>query len=144
MERLFLVCALFGVAFSVQVDFRPYDQSALLLFQGSDADHDGIFSRQELDNEFVKYDANGDGRVSRHEYTEYVTLSTPSLHEFSHALYDDYDVSGDHHLDKHDYDMYYAKLDADGDGSVTQDEFVNYWVDLFIRTEHLHGAHGKK
>lgn len=56
----------------------------------------------------------GDGRVSRHEYTEYVTLSTPSLHEFSHALYDDYDVSGDHHLDKHDYDMYYAKLDADG------------------------------
>lgn len=47
------------VYFLNRVDFRPYDQSALLLFQGSDADHDGIFSRQELDNEFVKYDANG-------------------------------------------------------------------------------------
>ncbi|XP_062596781.1 uncharacterized protein LOC134258267 [Saccostrea cucullata] len=91
--------------------------------------NDGVFSRQELDKEFVKYDINGDGRVSRHEYTEYVTINTPSLRQFSHALYDDYDVSGDHHLDKHDYDMYYAKVDADGDGSVTEDEFFNYWVD---------------
>lgn len=47
------------VQFLNRVDFRPYNQSALLLFQGSDANHDGIFSRQELDNEFVKYDANG-------------------------------------------------------------------------------------
>ena len=42
-----------------RVDFRPYNESALLLFQGSDGNHDGIFSRQELDDEFVKYDTNG-------------------------------------------------------------------------------------
>ena len=62
----------------------------------------------------------GDGRVSRHEYTNYVTATTPELHDFSHALYDDYDVTGDHHLDHVDYDQYYAKLDANGE------YFINY------------------
>ncbi|XP_061184809.1 uncharacterized protein LOC133192817 [Saccostrea echinata] len=136
-----------GLALAVQVDFRPYDHSAELLFNGSDFNHDHIFSREELEQEFQKYDANGDGRVSRHEYTTYVTTTTPELHDFAHALYDDYDVSGDHHLDHHDYDMYYAKLDADSDGQVTRPEFVDYWVKLFIATEHLHGhghsGHGK-
>ena len=62
----------------------------------------------------------GDGLVSRHEYTNYVTVTTPELHDFAHALYDDYDVTGDHHLNHVDYDQYYAKLDANGE------YFINY------------------
>ncbi|XP_011442112.1 calcium-binding protein LPS1-beta isoform X2 [Magallana gigas] len=141
MEKFVAFVCLLGFALSVVVDFRPYDHSAELLFNGSDFNHDGIFSRDELEQEFKKYDADGDGRVSRHEYTTYVTTTTPELHDFAHALYDDYDVTGDHHLDHVDYDQYYAKLDADVDGSVTRAEFVDYWVKLFQATEHLHG-HG--
>ncbi|KAJ8300422.1 LOW QUALITY PROTEIN: hypothetical protein KUTeg_021941 [Tegillarca granosa] len=92
----------------------PYNESAALLFHGSDLNADGIFSRQELDQVFEKYDANADGKVSRHEYVAYLTMTAPTLEQFAHALYDDYDVTGDHHLDHHDFDLYYAKLDADG------------------------------
>lgn len=42
------------------MDFRPYDHSAELLFNGSDFNHDGIFSRDELEQEFKKYDADGE------------------------------------------------------------------------------------
>ena len=45
--------------FIFRVDFRPYDHSAELLFNGSDFNHDGIFSRDELEQEFKKYDADG-------------------------------------------------------------------------------------
>ena len=47
------------LTFRFRVDFRPYDHSAELLFNGSDFNHDGIFSRDELEQEFKKYDANG-------------------------------------------------------------------------------------
>ena len=41
------------------VDFRPYNVSAETLFRGSDLNHDGTFTRVELEESFKKYDENG-------------------------------------------------------------------------------------
>lgn len=60
MEKCVAFFCLLGFALSVVVDFRPYDHSAELLFNGSDFNHDGIFSRDELEQEFKKYDADGE------------------------------------------------------------------------------------
>merc|ERR1712043_69364 len=142
MKYLIAIFAVFGMAYANHPDFKPYNDTSALLFHGSDLDGDGVFSRTELDQVFVKYDADNDGRVSRHEYTTYLMADAPTLEQFAHALYDDYDVIADHHLDHRDFDAYYAKLDANQDGQVTYDEFVPYWTDLFIKNEHLHGTHG--
>lgn len=82
---------------------------------------------------FISLITTGDGRVSRHEYTTYVTTTTPELHDFAHALYDDYDVTGDHHLDHVDYDQYYAKLDADG-RFITRHMFFKFRTTVYHKT----------
>ncbi|VDI36766.1 Hypothetical predicted protein, partial [Mytilus galloprovincialis] len=117
-----------GLSSAAQINFKPYNETAMSMFLTSDTDHDACFERTELDHVFVVYDTDGSGTVSRHEYTVHITATNPELHDFAHVLYDDYDLDGDHHLEKHDYDAYFAKLDADSDGCVTPDEFVNYWT----------------
>ena len=55
----------------------------------------------------------GDGRESRHEYTEFICATSPDLYQLSHYLYDEYDSNGDHHLEKVDYDVLFDKMDID-------------------------------
>merc|ERR1711874_763840 len=124
---------------SFAMSLKPYNETAHLMFIGSDGNQDGQLARDELDHTFKDYDTNGDGRVSRHEYTGYVDLHSPNLHDLSHALYDIYDVDGDHHLDKHDFDNLYALIDGDADGIVEEIEFIKYWSVLFVNLEHIHG-----
>ncbi|KAK3087283.1 hypothetical protein FSP39_004096 [Pinctada imbricata] len=114
MKSFIAFYAILGVALAAHPSFKPYNTSAETIFHSSDYNHDGVFSRDELDQAFAKYDSDGDGRISRHEYTIHLTQEAPSLHDFAHALYDDYDMNGDHHLDHSDFDMYFAKIDSDG------------------------------
>ena len=72
-----------------------------------------------------------DGRVTRHEYTTYITDATPSLQDFAHILFDDYDMNKDHHLDKLDYNAYYAKVDANG--MILYSQCVCHCHLLFVR-----------
>ncbi|XP_063411800.1 uncharacterized protein LOC134694687 [Mytilus trossulus] len=146
MMYFLVVCCVLGLSSAAQINFKPYNETAMSMFLTSDTDHDACFERSELDHVFVVYDTDGSGTVSRHEYTVHITATNPELHDFAHVLYDDYDLDGDHHLEKHDYDAYFAKLDADSDGCVTPTEFVDYWTVIFIANEHLHGhggGHGK-
>ncbi|KAL3871813.1 hypothetical protein ACJMK2_039785 [Sinanodonta woodiana] len=108
------------------------------MFIGYDYNHDSFFTLDELHRSFTIYDTNHDGRVTRHEYTSYVNLHTPTLHDLSHALYDDYDVDSDHHLDEHDFDNLFSMMDVDMDRRVSVHEWENYWVHQFIKYEHLH------
>ncbi|GFO18159.1 calcium binding protein 2 [Plakobranchus ocellatus] len=110
-------------ALTLAIDLKPYNETAHMMFIESDQDSDGIFTRDEMDIVFKGYDINGDGRVTRHEYTSYVDLHTPTLHALSHALYDIYDSDKDHHLDHHDYDNLFAMMDKDNDGIVQEMEF---------------------
>ncbi|XP_059151935.1 calcium-binding protein 1-like [Physella acuta] len=115
---------------TMQQNLYPYDQTALAMFKEMDIGGNGVFERYELDIVFREYDSNNDGRVTRHEYTLYIDTHNPELHKISHQLYDIYDVDGDHHLDMHDYDNFYTLMEGDGDGVVSQDEFVRYWTVL--------------
>ncbi|XP_012943867.1 uncharacterized protein LOC101845039 [Aplysia californica] len=142
-SSLFLLLALVLPALTLAIDLKPYNETAHGMFISTDSNMDGVLSRDELDATFKGYDTNGDGRVSRHEYTSFVDLHSPTLHSLSHALYDIYDVDGDHHLDKHDYDNFYALIDGDGDGTVEEIEFIKYWSVLFVNLEHLHGHNGR-
>jgi hypothetical protein len=38
------------------IDFKPYNVTAMAMFLTSDGDHDGTFTRTELDHVFVVYD----------------------------------------------------------------------------------------
>ncbi|XP_045208931.1 uncharacterized protein LOC123560836 [Mercenaria mercenaria] len=131
---VFVVCALCGGASAVDMSkVQPYNLTAAVMFLQEDLNQDGIMTIAEIDSVFDKYDTNGDGRESRHEYTTMICTADPDLFQLSHYLFDDYDVNGDHHLEQSDFEAWHAKIDATGDsnGSVNQDEFVNYWVKLF-------------
>lgn len=56
---------------------------------------------------------SGDGTETRHEYTEFVCATSPSLYQLSHYLFDEYDMNGDHHLRKDDYDNLFLTMDTD-------------------------------
>ncbi|KAK3756839.1 hypothetical protein RRG08_048885 [Elysia crispata] len=140
MNALYVLLLVLPAA-TLAINLKPYNETAHMMFVESDFNNDGAFSRNELDMVFKGYDTNGDGRVTRHEYTSYVDLHTPTLHDLSHALYDIYDSDNDHHLDKHDYDMLFSIMDADSDGIVQEMEFTIYWTALYGSLEHVHG-HG--
>jgi hypothetical protein len=40
------------------IDFKPYNETAMAMFHSSDGDHDGTFTRTELDQVFVLYDSD--------------------------------------------------------------------------------------
>ena len=56
----------------------------------------------------------GNGKVSRHEYTEFVCMTAPELYVLSHYLYDMYDFNHDHTLDEPDYILFFPKMDSNG------------------------------
>lgn len=124
------------------LSLRPYNETALGMFMANDFDRDGIITRLELESSFDKYDSNGDGKESRHEYTEFVCATSPHLYQLSHYLFDEYDMDGDHHLVKADYDSLFDTMDTDADGNVTPDEFIAYWEKIFPKYENV-GVHGQ-
>nr|KAI8730258.1 putative serine/threonine-protein kinase fhkB [Biomphalaria glabrata] len=110
------------------------------MFLDIDKDINGIIDRNEIDLSFRHFDTNNNGRISRLEYTAYVTTNEPTLSPVAHALYDVYDVDNDDQLDHHDFDNFFALMDSDGDHRVTHFEFVRYWTILLADLEHLGNA----
>lgn len=86
-----------------------------------DANHDGMISREEWiafqDKVFAMLDKNKDGKVDETEYLR----ANPQLVSFATGGY----ARG---LQTHDM---FKKIDADGDGVISRDEFVNYQLKIF-------------
>ncbi|XP_059162792.1 uncharacterized protein LOC131946159 [Physella acuta] len=137
--HLMLIC-LPALTLAQTVDLKPYNVTAVALFLQVDTNQDHNVDKAELHATFLSYDTDGDGRITRHEYTSYVDTHSPALHPLSHALYDIYDVDGDHHLDEHDFNNFFSLMDGDGNGIVSAEEFIRYWEILFIDLEHIHGG----
>ncbi|XP_059162581.1 uncharacterized protein LOC131945964 [Physella acuta] len=136
--KLFIFVFLPAFTFG-QSALQPYNTTASVMFAAVDGNVDGYIDIRELNQSFVQYDTNGDNRVTRNEYTNYINEHSPTLHSLSHALYDIYDVDGDHNLDHHDYDNFFRLMDGNDDGLISKDEYVRYWSILFTDLEHLHG-----
>merc|ERR1711909_64842 len=136
MRSLFIVAVcLLGSCYCI--DLKPYNETALMMFHGEDTNGDGMITRIELEQLFDKYDANGNGKESRHEYTEFVCATTPTLYNLAHYLFDEYDANGDHMLEKADYDALFMKMNPDNDDSIEEDEFVAYWTTIFMKYENI-------
>ncbi|CAL1543421.1 unnamed protein product [Lymnaea stagnalis] len=132
-----LVC-LPAITLAQQVNLKPYNLTATVMFLDVDTNVDGQITKQEIDASFRIYDTNHNNRVSRQEYINHIDANTPSLHPLSQALYDIYDVDSDDQLDQHDFENLLALMDGDASGSVSHFEFVRYWSILFTDLEHLH------
>jgi len=145
IKTLIVVFTVLGSCWGL--DLKPYNFTAQMMFHAEDVNADNCLTRLELESLFLKYDANGNGRESRHEYTEFVCATTPTLYNLAHYLFDEYDSDGDHSLDIHDYDALYVKMNPDGDGCIDEQEFIDYWTVIFTRYEtidqhsqtHAHG-----
>ncbi|XP_021361465.1 calmodulin-like protein 5 [Mizuhopecten yessoensis] len=87
------------------------------LFTATDLNRDQEITRVEIERSFAKYDENGDGRVSRAEYMDFVDRYTPDLHALGQELYNDYDINKDHHIDITDFEAYFTILDTSGKSS---------------------------
>ncbi|XP_060606601.1 uncharacterized protein LOC132758912 [Ruditapes philippinarum] len=143
---VFVACIICGGVSALDMTkLQPYNLTAAIMFLQEDLNQDGQMTVAEIDAVFDKYDTNGDGRESRHEYTMMICSADPDLYQISHYLYDDYDVNNDHHLEQTDYEGWHKKIDDSGDGNgvVTQEEFVNYWVKMLegieAQNNHPHG-----
>ncbi|KAK0044471.1 serine/threonine-protein kinase fhkB [Biomphalaria pfeifferi] len=108
-----------------------------------DTNLNGNIDRHEIDESFRTYDSNNNGRISRTEYTNFVTSHEPTLLDLSHALYDVYDVDSDDQLDHHDFDNFYSLMDGNADGVVSHFEFSRYWTILLTNLAHLHSQKKK-
>ncbi|XP_076439234.1 uncharacterized protein LOC143278087 [Babylonia areolata] len=136
MHVLFVTMALLPLALCTPRP--PVDPATLahLMFLDADTDQDGTLHRAEMVAVFDRYDQDGDGRVTRHEYVQYQESHDPELVTLAHFLFDEYDVDNDHKLEAHDYESFYRLLDNDGDDNVSEAEFTNYWTVLLQSLEH--------
>ncbi|XP_055873657.1 uncharacterized protein LOC106058616 [Biomphalaria glabrata] len=122
---------------------RPYNNTANMAFRLSDYNGDNILDKNELERFFQDFDANGDGRVSFQEYSNYVhnNQHDPEINAFFHALYDVYDVNNDRHVDHDDFLLLYALMDFNDDNVISRQEFVHYFSIIFETIDHnLNGA----
>ncbi|KAH9507911.1 hypothetical protein Btru_053197 [Bulinus truncatus] len=84
------------------------------------------------------YDANGDGRISFQEYSNYVhnNQHDPEINSFFHALYQVYDVNNDAHVDHTDFLLLFALMDFNGDNIINRQEFIHYFSIIFETIDH--------
>ncbi|CAL1537172.1 unnamed protein product [Lymnaea stagnalis] len=123
----FLVCL--SALTWAEINLKPYDVTAGVMFKAVDVNQDGLVSRNELDLAFKVYDSNGDGRVSRLEYLRYLLqmVPDPTLNRLFQATYDIIDVDSDSILDKHDFDNFFSLIDSNSDNQIDLAEYVRYW-----------------
>ncbi|XP_052674733.1 uncharacterized protein LOC128156586 [Crassostrea angulata] len=144
---LFIVCVASTPAYSQNHGHHEgltedqYQEHIDKYWTSSNTDNDDVLSVAELHTILAYYDLNNDGTITRHEYTTFLSAQTPELLSYAHALYDIYDADGDHHLGMQDLDKLYAKMDIDGDGTVSKTDFYNFWNQILHDLAHLHG-HG--
>ncbi|XP_059164962.1 uncharacterized protein LOC131947700 [Physella acuta] len=109
------------------------DAIAAGAFTRMDVNKDGKILRPEIDEYFKTYDANGDSRISRHEYSTQVDADwahDPQTNHVLHSLFDSLDTNNDNHLDTPDYDKLFAAADGDANGQVLEPEFARYFKSI--------------
>ncbi|XP_046560733.1 uncharacterized protein LOC124269749 [Haliotis rubra] len=121
-----------------QIDLRPYNTTAKMLFDANDIDKDLQISSQEIEYSFRHYDSNFDGVISREEYTTYATHADPAMFVLTHALYDIFDSDKNGVLTEYDFIELFKLWDANENGVVSQQEFIHWWTVTLTSLDHLH------
>ncbi|XP_064617068.1 uncharacterized protein LOC135481066 [Liolophura sinensis] len=142
MLLLVTLAAAFAAA-SAQIDLRPYNLTASIMFVTNDLNNDNQLTQTEFDHVFEIYDFNKDKIIERHEYVCYITKSNSFMGNLAQSLYDEYDMDHDHRLERHDFDNFFNRMDEDNDDVVSALEFVRFWEVLFASKENF-SMHGQK
>merc|ERR1711909_8810 len=120
----FVVLICVGMCLGQSVDPVDIQAEAKKYFDIEDRDHDGFITKTEMYQQFMTYDSNGDGKISRHEYTETICRLAPQMYGVSHYMYDTYELNHDHTLDTPDIDMIFPIIDTYSDGKVDFNEYL--------------------
>ncbi|KAH9487640.1 hypothetical protein Btru_070225 [Bulinus truncatus] len=122
MHHSAILLLLLPVAFC-QVDLNAI---ATDTFRKMDINQDNYVVRAELAGYYNRMDQNGDAKISRHEYSQYITDlygHDADLNHFLHTIYDHLDYNNDHHVDQQDYNRLFDLADSNFDELVDEDEF---------------------
>ncbi|XP_055892861.1 uncharacterized protein LOC106070750 [Biomphalaria glabrata] len=130
MELHTILMILLPVAVLGQVDLNALARDT---FYKMDVSQDGLVTRIELAGYFNRMDQNGDAKISKHEYTDYITDiygHSPDLNHYVHTIYDNLDYNNDHHVDQLDYNRNFDRADTNFDDFVDEDEFNRLFMAL--------------
>ncbi|XP_046376295.2 uncharacterized protein LOC124149006 [Haliotis rufescens] len=131
------LCVSYG-ACQTTIDLRPYNETAKAMFVSADLDHDQTFTIDELRYSYNAYDADGDGVVTRTEYTTFTAHLNPEMFDLTHALYDNFDADKDDVLTLFDFNALFKLMDNNENGRVSQKEYVHWWTVTLESLDHLH------
>ncbi|BFZ04036.1 hypothetical protein BsWGS_07075 [Bradybaena similaris] len=114
-----------------QVTLRPSNEMSLELFHDVDRNSDGQVNRDEVDYFFLAFDFTGDGAISQHEFSQHIFTHYPDLSSYDSKLYSFFDFDNDKHLTHVDFDNLFSQIDSNGNGIVSQAEFLRYFNVIF-------------
>ncbi|CAL1531358.1 unnamed protein product [Lymnaea stagnalis] len=116
-----------ALAFCGDVDWANI---ATAMFQQIDDNKDGMINVTEIDHHCKNYDINGDGMISKDEYTNAIVAAlgrNKAVLSIVDKLMDELDYNGNEHLDKTDSDKLYAVIKG-VDKEVYQQDFTEWFL----------------
>lgn len=100
------------------------------IFGKIDADNSGSICESEMSIAFKDFDGNGDGSVSQDEWVENFVKQFGATPDQALTAFRNLDSTGGGEISLDDLRRLFGRMDIDGNGSVTKDEFFEFWTKL--------------
>jgi hypothetical protein len=100
------------------------------IFGKIDADNSGSICESEMSSAFKDFDRDGNGSVSRDEWVENFMQQFGATNDQALTAFKNLDAAGAGEILLDDLIRLFGRMDSDGNGSVTKEEFFEFWVGL--------------
>lgn len=100
------------------------------MFDKIDADNSGSISKAEMDVAFHLFDTDGSGAISASEWVKECGVLFKASEQQAKNAFGKLKKNSSGEICANSFQQLFQDMDSDGNGSISKEEFRNYWTQL--------------